>query len=33
MPKFMQFGMIASDKALDDAGWYPTDPEELERTV
>ncbi|MEM8786753.1 MAG: beta-ketoacyl-ACP synthase II [Pseudomonadota bacterium] len=29
---FIVFGMVASDLALDDAGWHPTDTRDLERT-
>lgn len=33
MPKFMQYAMVAAKEALDDAGWYPEDPNDLDMTV
>jgi len=33
MPKFMQYAMVAAKEALDDAGWHPEDPNDLEMTV
>ena len=33
MPRFMQYAMVAAKEALDDAGWRPEDPNDLEMTV
>jgi len=33
MARFAQYAMIASEQALDDAGWKPKTEEELEATV
>lgn len=33
MAKFAQYAMAASEEALEDAGWKPTGPEDLEATV
>ncbi|MCJ1248019.1 Mitochondrial beta-keto-acyl synthase [Trapelia coarctata] len=32
MPKFMQYAMVAAKEALDDAGWHPEDPKDMEMT-
>ncbi len=32
MGRFIVYGIAATDQALDDAGWHPTDEEALERT-
>jgi 3-oxoacyl-(acyl-carrier-protein) synthase len=33
MAKFAQYAMVASEEALKDAGWMPTEEEDLEATV
>jgi 3-oxoacyl-[acyl-carrier-protein] synthase II len=33
MARFAQYAMVASEEALDDAGWAPEKEEDLERTV
>jgi len=33
MPKFMQYAVVAVKEALDDAGWHPEDPKDMEMTV
>ena len=33
MAKFMQYAMVATKEALEDAGWTPEDPLEQEATV
>ena len=33
MPKFMQYSLVATKEALDDARWHPQDPTDLEMTV
>ena len=33
MAKFAQYAMVASEEALNDAGWTPTTEDELEATV
>lgn len=33
MARFAQYAMIASEEALNDAGWSPKDEEDLEATV
>lgn len=33
MARFAQYAMVASEEALDDAGWAPKKEEDLEATV
>lgn len=33
MARFAQYAMVASEEALDDAGWLPEKDEDLEATV
>lgn len=33
MARFAQYAMVASEEALNDAGWAPKKEEELEATV
>lgn len=33
MAKFAQYAMVASEEALKDAGWVPSQEEDLENTV
>lgn len=33
MARFAQYAMVASEEALKDAGWTPTQEDELEATV
>jgi 3-oxoacyl-[acyl-carrier-protein] synthase II len=33
MARFAQYAMVASEEALDDAGWKPEKEEDLEATV
>jgi hypothetical protein len=33
MARFAQYAMVASEEALEDAGWSPEDEKDLEATV
>ena len=33
MAKFMQYAVVATKEALEDADWHPEDPKEQEMTV
>lgn len=33
MARFAQYAMVASEEALNDAGWAPSNEEDLEATV
>lgn len=33
MARFAQYAMVASEEALNDAGWAPTSEEDLQSTV
>ena len=33
MARFAQYAMVATEEALDDAGWFPKKGEEVEATV
>lgn len=33
MARFAQYAMVASEEALNDAGWMPKEEEDLEATV
>jgi hypothetical protein len=33
MARFAQYAMVASEEALEDAGWSPKDEKDLEATV
>jgi 3-oxoacyl-[acyl-carrier-protein] synthase II len=33
MARFAQYAMVASEEALNDAGWFPKNEDDLEATV